>query len=220
MAPASGTDPAPLLAPADWSLFPGDSLPFFLIALGLSLTVAVGEVAGAFRTKPLSVKAIFHQWALPYYGLYLLFTYLVARILLEYQVITPGWGSAVAVGLLGPTLLKTQVKLFKPLSGSEGLTANLEQILTGVQQFCFDRISIDLGHRRIDQKLAVARMDEGQLEKLVEAIFGDSQYQATYKPMIEERREQAPESVRALLIALIEKENPSLLERLEDEPPG
>jgi hypothetical protein len=214
---ATATAPMP---PVDWSMFPGDSWPFFLIALGLSLLVGMAEVAGAFRDKAQAVKAVLHRWALPYYGLYLLLTYLIGRILLEYTAMTPSWTAAVILGILGPSLFKTQIKLFKPLAGAEGLNASLERALTGVQQFCFEQISLDLIHRRIGQKLALNQVDESRLEKLVEAIYGDEQYQKTYKSMIDDRRQHDPRSLRALLVALIEKENPAMLEQLESEPPG
>ncbi len=218
--PPAGPDPIPPHA-VDWALFPEHSAPYFALAIFLSLLLGAAEVAGAFRDKPQAVRAVLNRWALPYYLLYLLFTYLMGRVLLEFQVVQPGWASAVALGILGPVLFKTQIKLFKPLSGSEGLNANFEKILLGVQAFCFDQIRIDLSHRRIDQKLALVQLDPEQLGSLLRAVYGDVEYQETIRLLIEEREAEDPASVRALMVELIEHRNPDLLEKLSrDGAPG
>ena len=205
----------PLLA-ADWSWSPPESIPFFAVALALSLLLGMSEVAGAYRGKPHAVHAVFNRWAMPYYLLYLLLTYLLGRILLEQQLITPNWTSAVVIGLLAPTLLKTQVKLFKPLAGSEGLNDNLEKILNGVQEFCFSQINIHLSQRRINAKIALANLGEKRLLEIVTALYGDQQFQQSIQPLLEERRELNPSSVALFLVELIERESPELLEQTKE----
>lgn len=209
---------AQLAAVANWELIPADSWPFFAISLGLSLLLAITEVASAYRDNAQAFSAVFNRWAIPYYLLYLLLTFLIGRILIEHDLIPLTWTGAVALGLLGPTLFKTQIKLFKPLAGGDGINANLERILQGVQNFCLSQINSQLSQQRIAQKLRIAAMPESELMSKVEALFGDTRFQEEIKPLIDERRELEPASVNSLLVELIEREDPQMLSRLYRQP--
>ena len=63
---------------------------------------------------------------------------LVGILVLEQQLITPSYTTGLILGFLGISVLKIQITLFKPLTGSEGLTAKFDQVFGGIQQFCFD----------------------------------------------------------------------------------
>jgi hypothetical protein len=140
-------------------------------------------------------------------------TFLLAEILLEHEAIAPSWTAAVALGILGPALFKSQAKLFRPISGEGGLNANIERLMQGVQRFCFSQINASLSYARIKAKERLAVQDELALEQRVQTLYGDQDYQGRIKVLIDERRQDAPETVRAFLVDLIERKDPNFLER-------
>lgn len=204
----TAADFAAILLPGSLS----EPAAFFTVALGLSLLLAVAEVAGAYRDKPKPWRAVINPWALPFYLLYLLLTFLMGMVLLEHELIEPSWTSAAVLGLLGPALFKTQTKLFRPLSGGGDINANIERIVQSVQGFCFAQINASLSYRRIAHKERLAAGDSAALEQRVQTLYGDSEYQTRVKPLIDERRSVAPGTVNAFLVDLIERKDPNFLE--------
>ena len=180
----------------------------FLIAVILSLLLALTEVASAFRDRPW--HAVFNPWAIPLYVLYGLLTILLGLVLFENDVLSINWTSAILLGLAGPALFKTQVKLFKPISGQEGASASLERLVSGVQQFCFAQINRGLAKERISRKEQLTTEPEDRLLKRLRALYPDEEYQKI-EPLIRERQEAEPSSVKALIVDLIERKDPEAL---------
>ncbi|MES9902489.1 MAG: hypothetical protein ABW168_07380 [Sedimenticola sp.] len=130
-------------------------------------------------------------WAWPLYLLYMLYmlvTFLIGMVLLEHQSISPDWTSGITLGVLGPTLFKTQAKIFKPIAGNGGINANLEQVMHGIQQFCFVQITTSLSYQRLAHKTELTHSDVSRLEKQLQALYGDDEFQSLIKPLIDERR--------------------------------
>lgn len=198
-----------------------DEALFFLIALPLALLLAVSEVAAAFTDKPHTVRAVFSPWALPFYALYLLLTFLMGKVLIEQLSISLNWTSAIALGLMGPALFKTQTKLFRPISGDKGeLNANLERIISGLQQFCFAQISIALARHRLALKERRAEHSEDELLHRLRTVAGSAFFEEKLKPLIDERRERDPATLRLFLVELILQQDPHALDQAPAAPAG
>ncbi len=166
-----------------------DPLIFFLIALSLALLLAVSEVAAAFVKKSDPLRAVFCVWAYPFYGLYLLLTFLIGMVLVEQLSIQFNWTNAIALGLMGPALFKTQMKLFLPISGGKGeVNANIERIISSVQIFCFEQIGIALARHRIALKHKRSEQREDDLIKRLQLVAGTETYQQRIEPLLQERQ--------------------------------
>ena len=199
--------PAEILIESSLSL-PG----CLLVAVGIALLLAVAEVAEAYRNKPQSPwRAVRHPWALPFYGLYAGLTALVGVVLHENGLFTPGWTAAVVLGLAGPSLFKSNLRLFRSISGREAAGANLERMVAGVQQFCFEQINRSLARERIKQKEKLAREDEQRLAERLRILYDDGEFQQI-RELIEERRQSDPTGVRALMVELIESKDATVLD--------
>ena len=119
------------------------------------------------------------------------------------------------LGLAGPAVLKSHVKLFKPVSGGEGLTASLERLTTQLQDFSFSQIKRALAQERLARKERLARLPEDRLKERLQAIYTATEM-AKIEPLIDERRAADPDSVGAFIISLIEKRDPDALATLEE----
>ena len=199
------------------------------LASSISLLVAICEVAAAFREGPFSTwHAVRHRWAVPFYAFYIILTILLGLVLVEHEVLGANWTSALILGLAGPAVFKTQshlyrlfqpvsvLKLFQPVSGSKGLTASLERVTTGIQQFCFAEINRSLAQERLKTKETLARIDQARLLERLQAVYSAEEL-SKIDHLIEERRNTDPSSVNAFIVALIERKNPDALDSIEEE---
>ena len=187
------------------------------LASSISLLVAICEVAAAFREGPFSTwHAVRHRWGVPFYAFYIILTILLGLVLVEHEVLGANWTSALILGLAGPAVFKTQVKLFQPVSGSKGLTASLERVTTGIQQFCFAEINRSLAQERLKTKETLARIDQARLLERLQAVYSAEEL-SKIDHLIEERRNTDPSSVNAFIVALIERKNPDALDSIEEE---
>lgn len=191
---------------------PPDLLRFLLLAVGLTLLLAAAEIVAAFRNTTHSPwRSVVNRWALPLYLFYLLLTLLLGLLLFENEVLPLTYTGAVILGLAGPAVFRTRIKLFQPISGAEGPTANLEKVMTGVQTFCFDQIKRQLARERMARKEEAARHSEEALLERLRALYSPQELEGLTK-LIEERRAKEPESVRAFLVSLLEQKDPGALE--------
>ncbi|MCC5805223.1 MAG: hypothetical protein JJU00_02740 [Opitutales bacterium] len=203
------------------NVFPYVACPVLLSILGaalISLLVSVGEVVAAFSEQPYHTrKAVVHPWALLYYALFALITVLIGLVAYEWLELNPSWGWTIALGLLGPTLLKSNVALFRPFAGSDGLDVPLQRMIDRLQSFLFAEITVALSTERIEVKERLAReLPEDRLLERLRALYPSEEW-ARIEPLIKERRQQDRESVPAFLVELIEKKDHNALERLAKE---
>ena len=84
--------------------------------------------------------------------LYALLTVLLGLVLIENHVLKPSWTGAILLGLAGPAIFRTRIRLFQNISGKEGPSANLERLVAGMQSFCFTQINRRLSRRRVLHK--------------------------------------------------------------------
>lgn len=191
---------------------PPTPLLFFLLAVGLTLLLAAAEIVAAFRETNYSPwRSLVNRWAFPLYLFYGSLTLLLGLILFENGVLPFSYTGAVILGLAGPIVFRTRIKLFQPISGAGGPAANLEKVMTGVQTFCFDQITRHLARQRMARKEEAARRSEDALLERLRALYSPQELQGL-TTLIEERRAKEPDSVRAFLVALLEERDPGALE--------
>ena len=184
---------------------------FYFVAFFLSVLNAAMEVAAAFRDKQHGIRhTVFHPWSWLLYGWYCGLTLLVGQVLFEQGVLKLSWVGAIALGLLGPALFRTHVKLFQPISGKQGPSANLEKLIAGIQSFCFEQINRSLSRARIHQKENLLKVDEAALLQRLQLVSTNDEYQKA-TALIEERSQADPKSVRPLILELIENKDPLAL---------
>ncbi len=190
-----------------------DVLAFYAVAVALSVLLAVAEVGAAYKdTSHSPFRTVLSPWALPLYLLYASLTVLLGLVLIENRVLKPSWTGAILLGLAGPAIFRTRIRLFQNISGKEGPSANLERLVAGMQSFCFTQINRRLSRRRVLHKeRLLARVSEEALRARLRAVY-PSEKLAHLETLIEERREIDPDSVRALLITLIEEQDPYALD--------
>jgi hypothetical protein len=190
-----------------------DPLAFYGVAIALSVLLAVAEVGAAYKdTSHSSFRTILSLWALPLYLLYALLTVLLGLVLIENQVLKPSWTGAILLGLAGPAIFRTRIRLFQNISGKEGPSANLERLVAGMQSFCFTQINRRLSRRRVLHKERVLmKVSEKALRARLRTVY-PAEKLARIEALVDERREIGPESVRALMIALIEEQDPYALD--------
>lgn len=192
---------------------------FFLLSVLLTCLLAAAEVVAAFRDTTYSPwRCLFNGWSLPLFLFYGSLTLLLGVVLSENGVLPQTWTAAVALGLAGPALFRTRVKFFQPISGADGPAANLEKMTTGVQTFCFDQIKRQLARRRMSTRVELARQSEEALEERLRALVPPADF-PRIEALIDERREEKPESVKAFLVALIEERDPAALDHPVSHPP-
>lgn len=200
------------------AILPPPPFLFFLIAVVLSLLLALAELVAAFRESAYSlVRAVWHPWALALYAFYGLLTLILGLIVLETGLFDYSWTAAVALGLGGPILLRSRIHLFRPLGEArEGAALHLEKIVGGVQDFCFAQINDSLAWKRIRRKEALAQQDEEYLLRRLRAVYG--QEFGKIEALLNEQRQQAPASVKWLMVNLLEAKDPKALDQpLEGE---
>lgn len=205
-------------SPALWEALKAGG--FALLGIGLSVLVGMSEVAMAFREdKRIELwRVVIHPWAAPLYGLYALLTSLIGIVLFENDVLTMSWTAAIALGLAGPTLFKTQVSVFRSISGEDEVGASVARLVTGLQQLCFTQINLALSRERVRRKERLARQETDKLLQRLRALCHEQQFLA-FEPLIAERREREPASLKALIVDLIEQVDPAALaQALDDEP--
>ena len=116
------------------------------------------------------------------------------------------------LGLAGLGKFRTRIRLFQNISGKEGPSANLERLVAGMQSFCFTQINRRLSRRRVLHKERVLmKVSEEALRARLRAVY-PAEKLTHIDTLVDERREISPESVRALMIALIEEQDPYALD--------
>jgi hypothetical protein len=197
----------------DWSC-----VAFLAIGISISFLVALAEVIGGFMALDAKypwAKVLLNRWSMMFFAFYGLFTLLVGILVLEQQLVTPSYTTGLILGFLGISVLKIQITLFKPLTGSEGLTAKFDQVFGGIQQFCFDGLLRSLEVKRQDIRERAARLGETALmDKLKDLIPNEMD---TVNKLVDGNRETNPETIPALLVSLIERHNPDQLEILVNQ---
>jgi len=145
----------------------------YVIAVGISLAVAVSEIVSVFERDP--VRALRTAGAfmlLVLNGIFVVVLLALVRYLKPDS--NPLW-TAVGVGIGLPVLLRTNFNLIKPLDGSasKGVGISFEEIYGRLQGFCRRRTDVSLAAQRIrtvDEAIKIVELSglETRLRLLLE----------------------------------------------------